>query len=810
MDRKTLDIPIKNFQGNDNACSNEEFDILKIPSGVQTPEIQEETPNKFDNKMFESTPDRLSALLNNQKFEAEYLVPKKPENGSGDPSHKMSSKKPVKSIKSSSNSFPKISVQDVNSEFDSGLEHENGNHKKMDLSLGIELSDTNEGKTHSNDMYFDGIESFDESKLLDETQDNYETEGTFMASHSDDREMIFVDTELKEIGEKIGMALALRDKYINISLQNEADNPKNQRNWVIYPSPPPPAWKNFLESNVLKREEFDFNKVQVPKPIEAAYTLDETGIYKVYIKNKDTDEKCSLTNIPTITEFYKDFDFLMEMVADGPTRSLAFRRLKYLEVKFQMHLHLNEWHEKAESRRVPHRDFYNVRKVDTHVHLSSCMNQKHLLRFIKFKIKTEADKKVIIRDEKWLTLRQVFESLNLTAYEISIDTLDMHANTDSFHRFDKFNLKYNPIGESRLRNIFLKTDNEIGGKYFAQLTKEVLTDLEASKYQMAEYRVSIYGHSIDEWEKLADWVIGHKVISDNVRWLIQVPRLYHIYKASEKVSNFEEIIRNIFEPLFKVTQDPCSNPKLHAFLQRVIGFDSVDDESKVERRPDGVIPEPRAWDSKVNPPYSYYCYYTYANMTSLNQFRKQRGFNTFVFRPHSGEAGDVDHLASAFLTAQGISHGILLRKAPLLQYLYYLKQIGVAMSPLSNNALFLSYERNPLLSYFQRGLNISLSTDDPLQFHYTKEPLIEEYSVAAQIYKFSGVDMCELALNSVIQSGFEATLKRHWIGRHYLEKNTFQVNKTNVPETRINYRKETLFRENLFINNLSKHGKMSP
>jgi AMP deaminase len=31
------------------------------------------------------------------------------------------------------------------------------------------------------------------------------------------------------------------------------------------------------------------------------------------------------------------------------------------------------------------------------------------------------------------------------------------------------------------------------------------------------------------------------------------------------------------------------------------------------------------------------------------------------------------------------------------------------------------------------GLNVSLSTDDPLQFHFTREALIEEYSVAAQV-----------------------------------------------------------------------------
>ena len=91
-----------------------------------------------------------------------------------------------------------------------------------------------------------------------------------------------------------------------------------------------------------------------------------------------------------------------------------------------------------------------------------------------------------------------------------------------------------------------------------------------------------------------------------------------------------------------------------------------------------------------------------------------------MFRPHCGEAGDTEHLTSAFLTAHSISHGILLRKVPALQYLFYLKQIGIAMSPLSNNALFLTYERNPLPDFFKTGLNVSLSTDDPLQFHFTK------------------------------------------------------------------------------------------
>lgn len=102
------------------------------------------------------------------------------------------------------------------------------------------------------------------------------------------------------------------------------------------------------------------------------------------------------------------------------------------------------------------RDGVPVVQVDTHVHHSACMHQKHLLRFIKSKLKKEPDEIVIFRDGKFLTLLEVFESLNLTAYDLNVDTLDMHADKTIFHRFDRFNLKYNPFGQSRLREVFIK------------------------------------------------------------------------------------------------------------------------------------------------------------------------------------------------------------------------------------------------------------------------------------------------------------------------------------------------------------------
>lgn len=157
-------------------------------------------------------------------------------------------------------------------------------------------------------------------------------------------------------------------------------------------------------------------------------------------------------------------------------------------------------------------------QVDTHIHASSCMNQKHLLRFIKRAMKKYPKEIVHVERGKGQTLMEVFESMNLTAFDLSVDTLDMHAvsschrgqiycssvfkiyhdiemtcndsvsvrdyvnltgtvfrlflqDRNTFHRFDKFNAKYNPIGESILREIFIKTDNHIEGKYFGHIIK---------------------------------------------------------------------------------------------------------------------------------------------------------------------------------------------------------------------------------------------------------------------------------------------------------------------------------------------------
>ncbi|KAG5604208.1 hypothetical protein H5410_025700 [Solanum commersonii] len=524
----------------------------------------------------------------------------------------------------------------------------------------------------------------------------------------------------------------------------------------------------------------------------------EDGVVRVYASENDTEE---LFPVASATTFFTDMHHVLKVMAVGNVRSYCHHRLRFLEEKFRLHLLVNADQEFLAQKSAPHRDFYNIRKVDTHVHHSACMNQKHLLRFIKSKLRKEPDEVVIFRDGQYLTLKEVFESLDLTGYDMNVDLLDVHADKSTFHRFDKFNLKYNPCGQSRLREIFLKQDNLIQGRFLAEVTKEVLQDLEASKYQLAEYRISIYGRKQSEWDALASWFVNNELYSQNAVWLIQLPRLYNVYRSMGTVTSFQNILDNVFIPLYEVTVDPKSHPHLHLFLMQVVGFDMVDDESKPERRPTKHMPKPDEWTNQFNPAFSYYAYYCYANLYTLNKLRESKGLPTIRLRPHCGEAGDVDHLAAGFLLCHNISHGINLRKTPVLHYLYYLAQVGLAMSPLSNNSLFLDYNRNPFLMFFHRGMNVSLSTDDPLQIHLTKEPLVEEYSVAAKVWKLSSCDLCEIARNSVYQSGFNHADKRHWLGNKYYKRGPQgnDIHKTNVPNTRISFRHETWKEEMQYV-----------
>lgn len=283
-----------------------------------------------------------------------------------------------------------------------------------------------------------------------------------------------ISPELSAISVNIKKVLDIRHKFISLSLQGLNDNPKDGSDWKIYPPPPSPTWdsnknrprdqtpdENSLSSSKVLLEESETSKAKrmssgslppfsptvkprkpgqdigqdfdmsdlLPLPSaddSISFGLDKGSVYQIYTASETMQQIRPMIQVPTLRDFYKDLDEIQNISSDGPTKSFAYRQLDIIEGKFHLYFLINSYQETADCKKVPHRDFYNVRKVDTHVHHSACMNQKHLLRFIKSKMKKFPDEIVMFRDNMELTLKQVFESINLTAYDLSIDTLDMH------------------------------------------------------------------------------------------------------------------------------------------------------------------------------------------------------------------------------------------------------------------------------------------------------------------------------------------------------------------------------------------------
>lgn len=537
------------------------------------------------------------------------------------------------------------------------------------------------------------------------------------------------------------------------------------------------------------------------------YKIGSDGVYELFHSSRPTE---NLVRLPNIDQFRKDYHRLVEICSEGAMRSFCFQRLQMLGINFKQYITLNATIENQEQISLLGNDFYRTMKIDNHIHAAAAPSAKQFVQFVGKKLEDEGETVV---HESGITLSQAFQEAGLDKDHLTIDAFNVLADYSVYQRFDNFNSKYSPFKLADMRRIFLKTTNNMGGRYFAELLKNVLDRHEKSKghNSACEMRLSIYGMERHEWFDLAKWVLNDwqhpdypgPVLSKSNRWLIQVPRLWRIYCTKPSTGDckrsFLEMIDNLFVPMFEATLFPDQHPEVAEVLKHIVGLDSVDDEGALE---DGscVGKRPHEWTKPENPSYWWQLYFIWANLEVLNQLRKARGLNTLAFRPHAGETGDAMHLATTYLLCQSINHGIALDAQVSLQYLYYLDQIGLSISPLSNNFLFRKIAENPFPKFFRRGLNVTLSTDDPLLFHLSDDPLLEEYSVARATFGLSMTDMMEIARNSVLQSGFDEEFKRKWLGKNYRKGLTFcDEGVTHVPLVRAKFRAEHLAIEHMFV-----------
>jgi len=317
-----------------------------------------------------------------------------------------------------------------------------------------------------------------------------------------------------------------------------------------------------------------------------------------------------------------------------------------------------------------------------------------------------------------------------------------------------------------------------------------------------EVALPISGRSLDEWDKVARWIKTYNLQSPQIRWYAGINLNYSALKKNldSGIKNFEQYIRNIFEPLFEVLDHPEKHPELHEILPTIVGFTTTNFESRSDAR---VYPIPTDWNSEDNPPYFYFLYHIWSNLNSLNAFLQRKNFAPLVYRPISGFTGSNDEIACSFLLADSIAHGVQIKSSAVLQYLFYLTQMGISMAVLKEDMINCDYKEHPFNKFLKRGLNLSLCTESPLQLHFTNEPLQEEYALISQIWKINSADLSEISRYSVLMSGFDEKSKIEMIGRkiedHIVGDTYYEPGKTNLPEIRYLFRLDTLKSERDFL-----------
>ncbi len=172
------------------------------------------------------------------------------------------------------------------------------------------------------------------------------------------------------------------------------------------------------------------------------------------------------------------------------------------------------------------------------------MTCTHLLDFMRRKALSNGDDVVLMRGKEPVTLSQLFRDKDVDFETLSVSQLDMRMREHMFFRFDHFNRAIAPKADHELRAVFLKSKNHINGRYFADVLKEVAHRANKGVTAM-EPRVSVYGQQRSEWSMLAQWWKSNGLHTiPNMKWMVQVPRLFTLFAKSGSVKTFEEFLHN--------------------------------------------------------------------------------------------------------------------------------------------------------------------------------------------------------------------------------------------------------------------------
>jgi adenosine deaminase len=148
-----------------------------------------------------------------------------------------------------------------------------------------------------------------------------------------------------------------------------------------------------------------------------------------------------------------------------------------------------------------------------------------------------------------------------------------------------------------------------------------------------------------------------------------------------------------------------------------------------------------------------------------NVYRKARGLG-FHTSAHAGEAAGPESVWGALrrLKVERIGHGTrALEDEALVEFLLN-KAIPIEVCPLSNvrTGVVASVEEHPVRRFFERGLILSINTDDPKMFGNS---LADEFTLLERRLGFSREEIRVLILQGIRSSWMSNDGKRRMIGK---------------------------------------------
>jgi adenosine deaminase len=146
---------------------------------------------------------------------------------------------------------------------------------------------------------------------------------------------------------------------------------------------------------------------------------------------------------------------------------------------------------------------------------------------------------------------------------------------------------------------------------------------------------------------------------------------------------------------------------------------------------------------------------------------RRHGFHTTA---HSGEVGGAGSMWDVIhhLRVERIGHGTHAEEdGRLVDYLAK-EQIPLEICPLSNvrTGVVKSIAEHPVRRYFERGLVVTINTDDPQMFGNS---LAEEYRMLEERLGFSRKEICALILQGIRASWLSQEKKQRLINTFYME-----------------------------------------